>query len=243
MRERRSISIPISGTPDRATASQPTASIPSPPGTTVSLPRHRPIQRRANNDRLHRAARYGVRPHRNCGEDAPGRPIGAALTLCALFNSFPFDWLVRQKAATHLSLYLLRGLPVPAFSDSENRFLAGAALRLSCNHRGYDELWRDQAAAMHGPAGWALRAEIDAVVARRYGLDRSQYDHVLRAFSHRSHPDAPALCLAAFDRVRNVAAEIQNAQDLTVEGRASDSSERAHLPKHLGSVCVPERQM
>ena len=82
-----------------------------------------------------------------------GRPIAAALALCALFNSFPFDWLVRQKAATHLSLYLLRGLPVPAFSDSESRFLAGAALRLSCNHSGYDELWRDQAGAAQEPAG------------------------------------------------------------------------------------------
>jgi hypothetical protein len=128
------------------------------------------------------------------------RPIAAGLALCALFNSFTFDWLVRQKAATHLSLYLLRGLPVPTFSDSESRFLAGAALRLSCNHAGYDELGRDQAGTAHGPAGWALRAEIDAVVARRYGLDRSQYDHLLRAFSHRSHPEAPALCLAAFDR-------------------------------------------
>jgi hypothetical protein len=146
------------------------------------------------------------------------RPIASALALCALFNSFPFDWLVRQKAATHLSLYLLRGLPVPAFSDSESRFLAGAALRLSCNHSGYDELWHDQAGAAHGPAGWALRAEIDAVVARRYGLDRSQYDHLLRAFSHRSHPEVPALCLAAFDRAETMAGETQKAHDLAGRG-------------------------
>ena len=158
-----------------------------------------------------------------------GRPIASALALCALFNSFPFDWLVRQKAATHLSLYMLRGLPVPAFSDSESRFLAGAALRLSCNHSGYDELWRDQAGAAQEPPGSALRAEIDAVVARCYGLDRSQYDHLLRAFSHRSRPEVPALCLAAFDRAGNVAGEIQNAPDLTVEGRGSDSFER-HTP-------------
>jgi hypothetical protein len=157
------------------------------------------------------------------------RPIASALTLCALFNSFPFDWLVRQKAATHLSLYLLRGLPVPAFSDGESRFLASAALRLSCNHSGYDELWQDQAGVAHGPAGWALRAEIDAMVARRYGLDRSQYEHLLRAFSHRSHPEAPALCLAAFDRAETKAGEIQNAHDQKAKGRSCDSRER-HAP-------------
>jgi hypothetical protein len=155
-----------------------------------------------------------------------GRSVADALALRALFNSFAFDWLVRQKAATHLSLYLLRGLPVPAFSDRKSRFLADAALRLSCNHSGYDELWQDQARTAREPAGWPLRAEIDAMVARRYGLDRCQYDHLLRAFSHRSHPEAPALCLAAFDRAENVPGEIQNASGLTVGGRESDSPER-----------------
>ena len=38
----------------------------------AGVPRYRPIQRRADDDRLHRAARYGVRPHRNGGEDALG---------------------------------------------------------------------------------------------------------------------------------------------------------------------------
>ena len=57
------------------------------------------------------------------------RSIADALVLCALFNSFPFDWLVRQKAATHLSLYILHALPVPRFSKAEDRFLAQTALR------------------------------------------------------------------------------------------------------------------
>ena len=123
-----------------------------------------------------------------------------ALVLCALFNSFPFDWLVRQKAATHLSLYLLEALPVPCFSEAACRSLAHAALLLSCNHAGYAALWREQARGeiAQGESG-SLRAKIDATVARAYGLSRDQYDHVLRGFSHRSHPDAPSLCLAAFD--------------------------------------------
>jgi len=109
------------------------------------------------------------------------RPIGDAMLLCALFNSFCFDWLVRQKAATHLSLYLLEGLPVPDFAPAQQRFLADAARRLSAK--------RDE----------ELRAAVDATIAHAYGLDRTGFAHLLSGFSHRSDVDAPARCLAAFE--------------------------------------------
>ena len=136
-------------------------------------------------------------------EKAPwARAMPDALLLCALFNSFPFDWLVRQKAATHLSLYILEALPVPRFSEAARRFLAHAALRLSCTHAGYADLWREQVGGRSAIPGPGLRAGIDAVVADAYGLDRAQYDHLLRGFSHRSRTDGATLCLSAFDEVK-----------------------------------------
>ncbi|HEY0185694.1 MAG TPA: hypothetical protein VGC09_23065 [Rhodopila sp.] len=138
-------------------------------------------------------------------ERTPGaRTLNDMLVLCALFNSFPFDWLVRQKAATHLSLYMLHTLPVPRFCDAARRFLAGAALRLSCNHAGYDGLRRQQAGDAHllPIATDKLRVQIDAVVARAYHLDRRDYTQVLRGFSHRSDPAAPSMCLIEFEAVR-----------------------------------------
>jgi hypothetical protein len=144
-----------------------------------------------------------------------GRSVGDVLVLCALFNSFSFDWLVRQKAATHLSLYILHPLPVPSFSDGERRFLAHAALRLSCNHAGYDPLWRGLANGAVEPAGWALRADVDAAIARSYGLNRDQYRHLLESFNHRSGPDTKALCLEAFDR-RQVDADRSNSNTLSI---------------------------
>jgi hypothetical protein len=106
-----------------------------------------------------------------------------ALLLCALLNSFCFDWLVRQKAATHLSLYLLHGLPVPDFLPWQGRILRDAARALSAA-RGKRE---------------DLRATVDAVVARAYRLDRAMFVRILAGFSHRSRPDAAARCVAAFD--------------------------------------------
>lgn len=133
-------------------------------------------------------------------EKAPrARSTADALVLCALFNSFPFDWLVRQKAATHLSLYILDALPVPAFSETQRRFLAHAALRLTCTHAGYDALWREQLGCEPAVPDDGPRERIDAVVADAYGLDRPSFAHLLASFSHRTRPDATKNCLAAFD--------------------------------------------
>ena len=143
------------------------------------------------------------------------RPNAAALSLVGIMNSFAFDWLLRQKAAIHVSLYILSELPVPDFAPSSDRFLAHASLRLSCNHRGFMPLWREQLAdawlessPVHSwpviaaeADRWGLRAAMDAVVAHAYRLNHAQYERILAAFSHKSFREAPALCLAAFDEL------------------------------------------
>ena len=143
------------------------------------------------------------------------RPNASALLLIAILNSYCFDWLVRQKAATHVSIYILAELPMPDLAPEAERFLAHGALRLCCNHRGFVRLWAEQLGkewrepSPHRSwpvigdlaARWALRAAMDAVVAYGYGLDRSQFERILAGFNHKSHPAAPALCSAAFDEV------------------------------------------
>src|ERR1700761_5203818 len=112
---RRSTNIPIPGPPVRATAS---------PRTPLAIPgaaRHYRLAfrdiARSNDERTMIAciAPPGVVfGHTATVEKAPwARANADALVLCAVFNSFPFDWLARQKASTHLSLYLLDALPMP----------------------------------------------------------------------------------------------------------------------------------
>ena len=132
-----------------------------------------------------------------------GRRIEAALALCGLLNSFPFDWLARQKANAHLSLYIVNGIPVPDLPEAAQRFLANGTRALCCNHAGFAPLWNglDPTWPIIAPlsARWRLRAAMDAVVAHAYGLDRDQYRQILASFSHRSFPDAASWCLEAFD--------------------------------------------
>jgi len=65
--------------------------------------------------------------------------------------------------------------------------LSETAQRLCTGLPGLDERWR-------------LRANADALIAKAYGLTRSEYAHLLNSFSHKSFPAAPAWCLEAFDR-------------------------------------------
>ncbi len=146
--------------------------------------------------------------HKGTCEKTPWqRPDATALILCAVFNSHTFDWCVRQKIAASMSLFMLNGCPVPDLSAGAARFLAHGALRLSCRHAGYARLWHQQLngtppfvpdlAAFEDRA--MLRAAIDAVVARAYGLGRDDYRHILASFSHNTNSSAPEQCLEAFD--------------------------------------------
>ncbi|ACY13368.1 Eco57I restriction-modification methylase domain-containing protein [Haliangium ochraceum] len=154
-----------------------------------------------------------------CGNKAPcertpeARPTSQSLALLAQTCSFTFDFVLRLKVQATINLFILNGCPVPALDEARERFLAHAALRLTCNHAGYAPLWREQLGDIWREAGppqtwpvladddarWRVRADIDAVVAAAYGLTRAQYEHVLSSFSHKSYPEARALCLAAFD--------------------------------------------
>jgi hypothetical protein len=144
-------------------------------------------------------------------ERTPGqRPNSAALVQVAMMNSFCFDWLLRQKAAAHVSIYILADLPVPNLSADAERFLAHVCLHLCCNHSGFATLWTEQLGARPprqwpaiSAAGerWRLRAAMDAIIALAYGLDRPQYARILGSFNHKSFPAARDLCLGAFDEL------------------------------------------
>jgi hypothetical protein len=144
-----------------------------------------------------------------------GRPNAAGLLLVSVMNSFAFDWLVRLKAAIHVSLYMLSELPVPDLPLTAELFLTHGSLRLCCNHRGFALLWHEQLGeAWREPSPrhswpvietevdrWALRAAMDAVVAHAYSLSQTQYERLLAGFSHKSFRTAPVLCIAAFHEV------------------------------------------
>lgn len=146
----------------------------------------------------------------------------SALVLLSVMNAFPFDYLIRAKVTRNINFFHIDPIPIPRVASPAKRLLRNSAIRLNCNHAGYEPLWREQLGDCWREVGkppfawpvlasdderWALRAIVDAVVADAYGLPREQYAHVLSTFSHASYKRAPDLCLAAFDELKAVGLE------------------------------------
>jgi hypothetical protein len=89
------------------------------------------------------------------------------LVLCALFNSFAANFLVRLRVSTHVSLAVMDALPVP-------RPHAGTPL--------YGDLLRCARVLAADPADGPAAADMHALAARAYGLTHEEFAHVLSAF-------------------------------------------------------------
>jgi hypothetical protein len=145
------------------------------------------------------------------------RPSATALLVLGVANSISYDWLLAQRVRASVSAFIRDGLPVPRFASGQP-LITHSTLRLTCNHAGYEPLWREQLGdTWREPKPpftwpvlatvderWEVRAAIDTVVADAYGLTREQYAHVLSTFSHKSYPKAPEVCLAKFDELKQI---------------------------------------
>lgn len=111
----------------------------------------------------------------------------------ALMNSLAFDWQARRFVEIHLNFFVLEGLRVPDLDDPTFAALAHAAARLSCP----DERFADFAAATGVDAGplapderTRLRVDIDARVARAWGMTAGELEVVFADFTLDAVPDA-----------------------------------------------------
>ena len=119
-----------------------------------------------------------------------------AWLLAACFNSFPFDFIARQKVqGQHLSLYIVEQIPVippdaysREFGNKTARELVGDhVLRLTYTSHNMAPFARDM--GYDGPPfTWNeeerrhLRARLDALYFHLYGISREDADYILNTF-------------------------------------------------------------
>jgi hypothetical protein len=97
-------------------------------------------------------------------------PVAAQRVLCALLNSYAANYLIRHRVNTHVTASLVSRLPVPLLGPSHPLFARMATL----------------SAALEDGAGpvedMDEHAELQAIVAGRYGLSADDFSHILSTF-------------------------------------------------------------
>jgi hypothetical protein len=115
----------------------------------------------------------------------------ARVACVAIMNSVPFDWQARRFVEVHLNFFVLELLTVPDLDDGSFAELVRLGGRLSCPDARFAEV-AEACGADIGPIDpdetMIIRARIDAVVARAYGLGPGDADVLLDDFSLNAVP-------------------------------------------------------
>ncbi|MBI4984434.1 MAG: hypothetical protein HZC24_03575 [Rhodocyclales bacterium] len=128
------------------------------------------------------------------------------LYLCALFNSFVFDWFIRKSVTAHLSFFFVNNTPVPRIIEDAPRFasIVARAARLTCTTPEFGALAKEVGMKRHQVLNSAerarLRAELDGLVAHLYGLTEAEFAHILGTFPLVAEP----VKVAALNAYRDV---------------------------------------
>jgi hypothetical protein len=154
--------------------------------------------------------------------------------LCAVFNSFALDWLVRAKVTSHLNFFAVYQLPIPRLAERDAQFkpIVDRAARLLCTSVEFDGLARQLGLTSHqdgetDPGGRArLSAELDGIIANLYGLTEEEFAYILTTFPVVAQQVKDA-ALAAFKQFapksidQQIAALIAAGESSTVEFKSS----------------------
>lgn len=118
------------------------------------------------------------------------------LFLCAIWNSFVIDFLLRMKVTTTLNFFYIYQLPVPRLTEKDPAFrsIVERAARLICTTPEFDDLAKESGIGSHkqgvtDPAKRAhLRAELDGLIAHLYGLTEAEFTYILTTFPLVAEP-------------------------------------------------------
>ena len=115
-------------------------------------------------------------------------PLSQA-SLLGVLNSTAFDWLARRYVELHLNFYVLNGLTFPPPNNTPWQRIGELAARLSCIDKRFAE-FAAEAGVECGPLTEArrgeMRAEIDALVARAYGLTGDELRFIFTDFTENA---------------------------------------------------------
>ena len=110
-------------------------------------------------------------------------------TVLGVINSVTFDWLARRYVEMNFNHFILNMLTFPPPSNTPWERIGTLAARLSCVDDRFAE-FAAEAGVECGPLTEAqrsdMRAEIDALVARAYGLTEDEFRFIFTDFTENA---------------------------------------------------------
>lgn len=154
--------------------------------------------------------------------------------LCAMFNSFTLDYMIRLKISRNLNMFYIYQLPVPRLAEKDAVFWSTVkrAARLICTMPEFDDLAKEVGLESHkdgitDPSERAkIRAELDGMIAHLYGLTEEEFAHILATFPIVPQPVKDAALQAYHDLApksgdQQIAALIAQGESATLEFKSS----------------------
>lgn len=106
--------------------------------------------------------------------------------MLGIFNSTTFDFIVRCRVTATLSFFLLEQTPIPSkFEGILGKRIANIAARLSCPDKRFEDLAKActiRIGSITISERIRMIAELDALAAHNYGLDRDEYEYIINTF-------------------------------------------------------------
>ncbi|MDH6098014.1 putative DNA binding domain-containing protein [Anabaenopsis sp. FSS-46] len=135
----------------------------------------------------------------------PLRNLNELIFICAIFNSFTCDFMIRQKVTAHCNMFYVYQLPVPRLTEGDKYFndIVQRTAKLICTTPEFDELAQEVGLESHknGVTNETeraqLRAELDGIIAHVYGLTEAEFSYILTTFPIVPEPVKQA-ALAAY---------------------------------------------
>ncbi|MEZ2318876.1 MAG: DNA methyltransferase [Microcoleus sp.] len=112
------------------------------------------------------------------------------LFICAALNSFCFDFTLRQKVSSNLTMFFIYQTPIPRLTSGDKYFtdIVQRAAKLICTAPEFDELAQEVGLNSHREGVTdeteraQLRAELDGIIAHLYGLTEAEFAYILTTF-------------------------------------------------------------
>jgi hypothetical protein len=117
-------------------------------------------------------------------------PYDDTLILCAIWNSFVYDFILRMKVTANINFFYIYQTPIPRLKEGDRYFqeIVEKAAKLICISEEFDELAKEVGIDSHKNGVTEeterakIRAKLDAIVGHLYELNEIEFQHILSTF-------------------------------------------------------------